>query len=76
MGLKYKNLRPGIQIDLERSRITEINYLNGKLVTIGAENGIETPLNRRVVEMIKEIEQKKRSMSLENLHELWNEFSH
>ncbi len=76
VGLKYKNLRPGVQLDLENERKTEIDYLNGKIVVLGAETGIETPLNQRLVEMVKEIEGKKRKMSLDNLNELWDEISH
>ncbi len=39
--------------DILRSKKTEIDYINGAIVRLGAEHGIETPYNRAVVSMVK-----------------------
>ena len=39
--------------DIIRGRKTEIDYINGKVVELGAEYGIETPYNSAIVEMVK-----------------------
>ncbi len=38
--------------DLSRGRPTEVDYLNGELVRLGARVGAATPLNARIVELI------------------------
>jgi 2-dehydropantoate 2-reductase len=42
--------------DLRRRRPTEIDLLNGELVALGARTHVPTPLNSRVVHLIKEAE--------------------
>lgn len=42
--------------DLERGRKTEIDYLNGYIVRRGHELGINTPVNKALVEIIKKFE--------------------
>ncbi|NQX57671.1 ketopantoate reductase family protein [Paenibacillus qinlingensis] len=42
--------------DIEASRHTEVDYLNGSLVKMGNEMGIELPANSMVYRMIKAIE--------------------
>ena len=42
--------------DLERRRRTEIDYLQGVIIAIADRRGLETPLSRRVVALIKEAE--------------------
>ncbi|MCK5569855.1 MAG: hypothetical protein KAJ15_09070, partial [Spirochaetes bacterium] len=46
---------------------TEVDFINGKVVKIGDSLGIDTPVNRAVVNMVKEIEEQKRQMSVQNL---------
>ena len=41
--------------DLEFGRLTEIDFLNGKVVTIGEYHGIATPLNAMVTSLIRSI---------------------
>ena len=43
--------------DLERSRPTEVAYLNGELVSRAAEAGFAAPINGRIVALIEEAEQ-------------------
>lgn len=44
--------RSSMADDLDRGRKTEIEYLNGAVVTLGAAHGVATPVNARVVEAI------------------------
>ena len=41
---------------LARGRPTEIDYLNGEIVRVGAALGVPTPFNARVVDVIHEVE--------------------
>ena len=39
--------------DIVRGKVTEIDYINGKVAELGAECGIKTPYNNAVVRMVK-----------------------
>jgi 2-dehydropantoate 2-reductase len=41
---------------LQRGRPTEIDYLNGEVVRLGAELGVPTPLNARLIELVHQVE--------------------
>jgi ketopantoate reductase len=71
-GTKYRNLKSNIQVDLERGNKTEVDYINGAIVREGDRVGFDTPVNRMVVKMVKEIEAGRRVMGPENLFEIWN----
>ena len=43
--------------DLQRGRQTEVEYLNGEIVRLAERNGVDAPLNRRIVELVHEAEQ-------------------
>lgn len=73
IGIKYKNLRGNIHQDLERGVNTEVDFINGEVVKIGDRLGIDTPVNTAIVKMVKEIEGKKRQMSVRNLHTIWDQ---
>jgi 2-dehydropantoate 2-reductase len=38
--------------DLARGRPTEVDYLNGEIVSLAARHGLEAPINRRIVELV------------------------
>jgi 2-dehydropantoate 2-reductase len=42
--------------DLERRRPTEIEHLQGAVLTLAAKTGVRAPLNARIVELIKAAE--------------------
>jgi 2-dehydropantoate 2-reductase len=42
--------------DLQRGRRTEIDYLQGVITEIAARRGLEVPVSRRVVELIRRAE--------------------
>ncbi len=70
IGRKYKNLKSSSLQSLERGRKTEVDFINGIIVKYGRETGFETPVNKKIVSMVHEIEEGKRSISIENLKEL------
>lgn len=67
VGKKYKNLKSSSLQSLERGQLTEIDFFNGYIVKKAQEVGIETPINSRLLEMVKQIEQKKLDIKVENL---------
>jgi 2-dehydropantoate 2-reductase len=44
--------------DLARGRPTEVDYLNGEIVRLAEQHGIDAPLNRRIVELVHAAEGK------------------
>ena len=52
---------------LQRGKPTEIDYLNGAVARLGAEHGVPTPWNTRVVQAVREVERTRRSVPLAEL---------
>lgn len=69
MGLKYRRLKSSSLQSLQRGKLTEIDYLNGFIASNGREYGVPTPVNAAIVNMIHEIEEGKREISIFNLDE-------
>lgn len=44
--------------DLQRHRLTEIDYLQGVIIGIAAKHGLQVPLTRRIVDLIKNAERR------------------
>lgn len=63
VGFKYRRLKSSMLQSLERGKPTEIDYLNGYISQNGATCGIPTPVNDRIVMIIKDIEAGRRSVS-------------
>jgi 2-dehydropantoate 2-reductase len=42
--------------DLRRGRSSEIDYLNGAVIALGAQRGVECPVNRALTGIIKAME--------------------
>lgn len=66
---KYKDVRPSTLQSLEAGQKTEIDIMNGLISKYGRENGVPTPVNDRLTQMIKEIENGERKICIENLDE-------
>lgn len=66
IGFKYRRLKSSSLQSLERGQKTEIDYLNGFICREGKRHGLATPVNDRIVALIKEIEAGKRKITLEN----------
>ena len=52
-GKKLLNSKPSMLQDVEARRFSEIDAINGMVVTLGKENNIETPYNTAVSSIIK-----------------------
>lgn len=70
VGLKYKNLKSSSLTSLQRGKPTEVDVLNGWISRKGREYNVPTPVNDKVVEIIKQIESGVREMSPDNLKEI------
>jgi 2-dehydropantoate 2-reductase len=68
IGYKYRRLRSSSLQSLERRRETEIDYLNGYISAMGKQYNVPTPINDRIVHIIKDIEAGRRKISMMNLN--------
>ena len=50
------NARSSMWEDLQRGHKTEVDFLNGEIVRLGAAVGVPTPINSRIVELVKQAE--------------------
>jgi 2-dehydropantoate 2-reductase len=55
--------------DLRHGRLTEIDYMNGAVATLGAEHGVPCPVNRALVDIIKAMEAQSRSLLPQEMFE-------
>nr|WP_122012155.1 2-dehydropantoate 2-reductase [Maliibacterium massiliense] len=69
VGMKFKRLKSSSLQSLERGRPTEIDYFNGYIAKKGAQLGVNTPINSRMVSMVREIEQGRRRIDVANLED-------
>ncbi|MFW9922867.1 MAG: ketopantoate reductase family protein [Candidatus Thorarchaeota archaeon] len=67
---RHGKIYPSLLVDLQRGLKTEIDFLNGYIERKGKESNLETPINSFLVKAIKEIENGKRKIGMENLGEL------
>ncbi len=67
--IKYKDVRPSTLQSLEAGLKTEIDIMNGLISKFGKEYSVPTPVNDRLTQMIKEIENGERKICMENLRE-------
>jgi len=70
IGFKFRRMRSSMLYALERGRPLEIDYLNGEIVRRGERLGVQTPVNRAIVETVRQIEQKLKSSSPSGLRQL------
>jgi len=70
IGFKYRKLKSSSLQSLERGKLTEVDNYNGYIYKKGLEYGVEAPVNKKLTEMVKEIEGGKRKISPMNLKEL------
>jgi 2-dehydropantoate 2-reductase len=66
IGFKYRRLKSSALQSLERGKQTEIDFLNGYIVRNAADFGVPVPVNDIIVNMIHQIENKKREISITN----------
>lgn len=69
IGYKYRKLKSSTLQSLERGKLTEIDYLNGYIARNGSNLGIPVPVNSKIVNMIHEIEQGRREITIRNFND-------
>jgi 2-dehydropantoate 2-reductase len=69
IGFKYRRLKSSMLQSLERGNKTEVDFLNGYIVRKGLDFSVQTPVNSKVLKMIKEVEQGKRKIGIKNFDE-------
>ena len=69
IGFKYRRLKSSSLQALERGKPTEVDYFNGFIARKGAELGVDTPVNSRITQMVKEIESKARRSDPNNFND-------
>ena len=70
VGLKYRKLKSSSLTSLERGKRTEVDVLNGWISRKAKQYGVPTPVNDKLVQLIREIEAGTRKSSPENLKEI------
>ena len=75
-NLSKEQLYGSILQSIRRGRSSEIDYINGEFVKLAEKNNLKAPLNAKLVEMVHEVEKKKRFFSkaelLKNIEGLVN----
>jgi 2-dehydropantoate 2-reductase len=67
---RHGEIKSSFLWDLKSERKTEVDFINGYIVNKAKEIGLEAPLNSFCVKAIKEMENKKRDLGMQNLQEL------
>ncbi len=67
---EHRNILPAFYQDILKGRKSEIDFINGYIVSKGVELGVPTPVNSAVVKMIHQIEEGRRRFGMENIYQL------
>jgi 2-dehydropantoate 2-reductase len=73
VGLRYRRLRSSMLAAIERGRKPAIDFLNGEIVTRGAQHGIATPVNSMITATVHEIAFGTRKSSRAELDRIYEE---
>jgi 2-dehydropantoate 2-reductase len=52
----YGDVKPSMLQDFERGRKTEVDFINGYVVTAGRGSGVPVPMNSRITDVVHQIE--------------------
>ncbi len=66
IGFKYRKLKSSSLQSIERGRPTEVDYFNGYIVKNARSFNMDVPVNSAILNMVHEIEEKKRNISAWN----------
>lgn len=66
-NLSKEPLYGSILQSIKRGRSSEIDYINGEFVSLAKEKNLQAPLNEKLVELVHEVEKKKRFFTKEEL---------
>lgn len=64
---KHRDIEPSMLQDLKHGKACEIDAINGVVCREGRKYGVATPINSRIVEVIKSIQDGKRTACPENI---------
>jgi 2-dehydropantoate 2-reductase len=70
IGFKFRRLKSSSLQSLERGKPTEIDYFNGYIEQKAKEHGVKTPVNSKIVEIIRDIETGKKRIEFNNFNDL------
>jgi 2-dehydropantoate 2-reductase len=71
VGARYRRLRSSMLAAIERGRTPAIDFLNGEVITRGAELGVPTPVNAAAREEVLAIAARRRTPGLELLRDFF-----
>jgi 2-dehydropantoate 2-reductase len=57
--------------DLSLGRLTEVDDLNGEIVRLAETHGADAPINRRIVQLVHEVEQRRNGSPKMSAESLW-----
>lgn len=66
-NLSKEPLYGSIFQSIKRNRVSEIDYINGEFLKLAKENNLSAPLNKKLVEMVHQVEIDKRFFAKEEL---------
>jgi 2-dehydropantoate 2-reductase len=66
-GRRREGMRPSMGQDVVKGRRTEIDYINGLVVSKGRQLGIATPVNEGLVAAVKRVERGEVEPNFENV---------
>jgi 2-dehydropantoate 2-reductase len=69
IGYKYRKLKSSALQSLERGKPTEVDFLNGYIVKNARLNNINVDVNSVIVNMIHQIENKERKITIDNFND-------
>ena len=72
VGARYRRMRSSMLAAIERGRTPAIDFLNGEVITRGAELGVPAPVNAAVRDEVLAIAARRHSPSLELLRDLYD----
>ncbi|MBE5801214.1 MAG: 2-dehydropantoate 2-reductase [Clostridiales bacterium] len=65
---KHRAIEPSMLQDLKAGKACEVDAINGIVCAYGTKYGVPTPINDRIVELIKKAERGEISLKAENIH--------
>jgi len=64
---KHRNIEPSMLQDLKKNKPCEVDAINGVVCTYGKKYGVPTPINDKIVEIIKACEKGALKPQAENI---------
>jgi 2-dehydropantoate 2-reductase len=73
VGARYRRLRSSMLAAIERGREPPVDQLNGEVVRLAAPLGLEVPMNRAVVDVVRAIARGDKRASVDTLRALYDD---